>query len=256
MTSPSSACLPPPRRIEDAPLEERGSSMSGYAKRVTGIVVGAAIVCVLLGLYIGLYLTSQPGSARAAQSPAGAQLYLGTVPASEGTDVHPTWVSYYAVDADRRNWRHDTTYVRPGQHGRDRHHLQLRRAERACATRSSPRPRGPSAAAFTLNGKPDEDRRPRRRVARLRHPATRRAGADPRGIADDAKNPCSQRAMRPGHRPHHHHRSRFQHGQAWAVSLAVLRPLCGRLHRGLGRTDADGRLHGRLRQGRMRRCER
>ena len=35
--------------------------MSGYAKRVTGIVVGAAIVCVLLGLYIGVYLTSQPG---------------------------------------------------------------------------------------------------------------------------------------------------------------------------------------------------
>jgi len=87
--------------------------MSGYAKRVTGIVVVAAAACVLLGLYIGLYLTNQPGSASAAQSPAGAHLYLGTVPASEGTDPHPSWVSYYAVDAASRNWRHDTTFVVP-----------------------------------------------------------------------------------------------------------------------------------------------
>jgi hypothetical protein len=87
--------------------------MSGYAKRVTGIVVGAAIVCVLLGLYVGLYLTSQPGAASAAQSSAGAHLYLGTVPAAKGTDPHPSWVSYYAVDAQSRNWRHDTTYVLP-----------------------------------------------------------------------------------------------------------------------------------------------
>jgi hypothetical protein len=87
--------------------------MSGYAKRVTGIVVVAAAVCVLLGLYIGLYLTSQPGSASAGQSPAGAHLYLASVPAVEGTDPHPSWVSYYAVDATSRNWRHVTTYVLP-----------------------------------------------------------------------------------------------------------------------------------------------
>ena len=40
--------------------------MSGYAKRLTGIVIGTAIVCVLLGLYIGVYLTNQPGAASAA----------------------------------------------------------------------------------------------------------------------------------------------------------------------------------------------
>ncbi len=74
--------------------------MSGYAKRLTGIVAGTAIVCVLLGLYIGAYLTSQPGSASAAQSPAGAHLYLGTVPAAARNDPHPSWVSYYAVDAN------------------------------------------------------------------------------------------------------------------------------------------------------------
>lgn len=87
--------------------------MSGFAKRVIAIVIAAAVVCVLLGLYIGLYLTSQPGAASAAQSPTGAHLYLGTVPASEGTDPHPSWVSYYAVDARSGHWRHDTTYVLP-----------------------------------------------------------------------------------------------------------------------------------------------
>ena len=104
--------------------------MSGYAKRLTGIVIGTAIVCVLLGLYIGLYVTSQPGSAAAAQSPTGAHLYLGTVPAVEGTDPHPSWVSYYAVDAAEPQLapRHHLRAAR--QLGRARHGLQLRRAER------------------------------------------------------------------------------------------------------------------------------
>jgi hypothetical protein len=48
--------------------------MGANAKRVTGIVVGAAIVCGLLGLYIGLWLTNQPGAASAAQWPGGAHL--------------------------------------------------------------------------------------------------------------------------------------------------------------------------------------
>jgi hypothetical protein len=87
--------------------------MSGYAKRLTGIVLGIAIVCVLLGLYIGVYLTNQPGSATAAVTSAGAQLYLGTVPAAALNDPHPTWVSYYAVDPNGSDWRHVTTYVLP-----------------------------------------------------------------------------------------------------------------------------------------------
>ena len=163
--------------------------MSGYAKRVTGIVVVALAACVLLGLYIGLYLTKQPASASAAQSPAGAHLYLGTVPASEGTDPHPSWVSYYAVDATSRNWRHDTTFVLPansvvavtvynydGQSG-------LRNPFISQA-------QGTLSGGFTLDGK-----------------ATRQIGPDTashifaipelgvsvpvEGVADDAKNQCA-----------------------------------------------------------------
>lgn len=83
------------------------------AKRLLGIGLGAAIVCVLLGLYVGLYLTNVPGSASAAPTAAGARLYLGTVPAAALSDPHPTWVSYYAVSPNSTNWRHVTTYNLP-----------------------------------------------------------------------------------------------------------------------------------------------
>ena len=88
-----------------------GRSSSG--KAIAGIVAGAAIVCVLLGLYVGLYLTSVPGSAAATPTASGDRLYLATVPAAALNDPHNTWVSYYAVDSQSKNWRHDTTYVLP-----------------------------------------------------------------------------------------------------------------------------------------------
>ena len=87
--------------------------MSGAAKRLLGVTVGTVLVCVVVGLYIGLYLTNVPGSASAAQTPTGAQLYLGTVPAAALSDPHPTWVSYYAVSPTSTNWRHVTTYDLP-----------------------------------------------------------------------------------------------------------------------------------------------
>src|SRR5882757_6283751 len=87
--------------------------MSGHAKRILGLSLTAAIVCILLGLYVGLYLTNVPGSASAAPAPVGARLYLGAVPAAALNDPHPTRVSYYAVDANSTNWRHVTTYDLP-----------------------------------------------------------------------------------------------------------------------------------------------
>jgi hypothetical protein len=87
--------------------------MSGTAKRALVTAVLAIVVCVAIGLYIGLYLINVPGSVAAVQTSSGNQLYLATVPAAEPSDPHPTWVSFYAVDANSGNWRHDTTYVVP-----------------------------------------------------------------------------------------------------------------------------------------------
>jgi hypothetical protein len=89
--------------------------MSSQAKRVFAVTAAVIVFGVLLGLYIGLYLTTTPGDASAAalSTPSGPHLYLATVPAAALDDAHPTWVSYYAVDADGGNWHHATTYVLP-----------------------------------------------------------------------------------------------------------------------------------------------
>ncbi len=87
--------------------------MTGGAKRILLVSAVAAIVCAAIGLYIGLYLINVPGSVAATQTSSGPQLYLATVPAAAPNDPHNTWVSYYAVNANGGNWRHDTTYVLP-----------------------------------------------------------------------------------------------------------------------------------------------
>jgi hypothetical protein len=87
--------------------------MSGYAKRVVGTTIVTAAVAAATVLYIALYLTNVPGSVAATSTNAGAQLYLATVPEAERSDPHPTWVSFYGVNATAGDWRHVTTYEVP-----------------------------------------------------------------------------------------------------------------------------------------------
>ena len=87
--------------------------MSATGKRLLWVGLGTLLVCVLLGLYVGLYLVNVPGSAAAVRTSAGAELYLATVPAAALDDPHNTWVSYYAVNAQSGDWRHVTTYTMP-----------------------------------------------------------------------------------------------------------------------------------------------
>jgi hypothetical protein len=87
--------------------------VSGTAKRALWTAIATVAILAAIGLYIGLYLINVPGSVAATQTSAGTQLYLSTVATAEQTDPHNTWVSYYAVDANSGNWRHDTTFVLP-----------------------------------------------------------------------------------------------------------------------------------------------
>lgn len=87
--------------------------MSSYARRVTGALVCAVLVCAAIGLYIGLYLVNVPGSVAATRTASGAQIYLATVATAEASDPHNTWVSYYGVNSSSGDWRHDTTFVVP-----------------------------------------------------------------------------------------------------------------------------------------------
>lgn len=91
--------------------------MSANAKRAFWTTLVAAVIAAGVALYIVLFLTSVPGSAAARRSTTGANLYLATVPAAKGSDPHPLWVSYYAVNPGNANWRtgwrHETTYLLP-----------------------------------------------------------------------------------------------------------------------------------------------
>lgn len=83
-------------------------------KRSILAVSATVVVCVAIGVYVGLYLMNVPGSTAATRaSSGGAQLYLATVPAAATTDPHPSWVSYYTTNAQDTNWQHKTTLVVP-----------------------------------------------------------------------------------------------------------------------------------------------
>ena len=127
--------------------------MSASGKRVAGIVIAAAIVCVAIGLYVGLYLTNVPGSAAATNTSSGVSLYLGTTAASELSDPHPSWVSYYVVDAKDQNWRHETTFILPAH---TLVHVTVYQFDGQSGLRNPfiSQATGIVGGTFTLNGKP------------------------------------------------------------------------------------------------------
>jgi hypothetical protein len=162
--------------------------MTSAGKRIVGITVFAAIVCVAIGLYIGLYLTNVPGSVAATETPLGAQLYLGTVPAAATTDPHPTWVSYYAVDAKAQSWQHKTTYVLPAN---TLVHVTIYNFDSASALRNNwfGQPTGTVGGVITLNGKPTNAIDPDSASHVFSIPQMGLA-VPIQGISDNAKNPC------------------------------------------------------------------
>ena len=82
-------------------------------KRSILALSATALVVAAVAAYLVFYLTSVPGTAHAAQTSAGTNLYLATVASAETTDPHPTWVSYYVTSSHDTNWNHATTFVVP-----------------------------------------------------------------------------------------------------------------------------------------------
>lgn len=163
--------------------------MSASGKRVAGITIAAAIVCILIGLYVGLYLVNVPGSVAAQQTSTGAQLYLGTVPAAALNDPHPTWVSYYAVDAHDGNWRHETTYVLPAN---TLVHVTIYNFDSASALRNNwfGQASGTVGGVMTLNGKQMQGIDPDLASHVFSIPQIGLV-VPLQGVPDNAKNPCA-----------------------------------------------------------------
>jgi hypothetical protein len=153
------------------------------------LVAGFVIVCVLIGLYVGLYLTNVPGSASAAQTATGAQLYLGAVPAAALNDPHPTWVSYYTVSPTSTNWRHVTTYDLPA-HSLVKITIYQYDSQTGLRNPFISQAEGTVGGNFVLNGKT---------VKAIDPDTASHVFAIPQmgvsvplyGIPDTAKNPCS-----------------------------------------------------------------
>jgi hypothetical protein len=162
--------------------------MSGTAKRALVAVLALAVILVAAGLYIGLYLINVPGSVAATQSSSGVNLYLGTVPASKGTDPHPAWVSYYAVNADSTNWRHDTTYTLPAN---TLVHVTIYQYDGQSGLRNGflSQASGTVGGNFLLNGKPTQAIDPDTASHVFAIPAIG-LSVPLEGVADDAKNQC------------------------------------------------------------------
>jgi hypothetical protein len=163
--------------------------MSTYGRRLLAVSISAIVLCVAIGLYIGLYLLNVPGSAAAVQTPAGAQLYLGVVPAAALDDPHNTWVSYYAVDANSRNWRHVTTYVLPAN---TLVHVTIYQYDSQTGLRNPfiAQATGTVGGDFVLDGKTTQAIDPNAASHIFAVPQIG-LSVPLQGIPDTAKNPCS-----------------------------------------------------------------
>ena len=159
-------------------------------------------------------------------------------------------MSYYAVDAQSQNWRHDTTFILPAN---SVVHVTVYNYDGQSGLRNPfiSQAQGIAGGSFLLNGKPTKAIGPDTASHIFAIPQLG-VSVPIYGVPDDAKNQCANAPCWPEHRAQHHD-FHLPHGQARGVSLAMLRAVRRRLHRRVGRADADGRLHGRLHQGRMRR---
>jgi hypothetical protein len=145
-------------------------------------------MCAAIGVYIGLYLVNVPGSVAAVQTSTGTHLYLGTVPAAEPGDPHPTWVSYYAVDANSANWQHKTTYVLPANTVVT---MTIYNYDGASGLRNPwfGQATGTIGGTITLNGKPTKAIDPDSASHVFSIPQIGLA-VPLEGVSDNAKNPC------------------------------------------------------------------
>jgi hypothetical protein len=163
--------------------------MNSYVKRLTGLIVGVVVVCALVGLYIGLYLTNVPGAASAKSNASGTHLYLATVAASELTDAHPDWVSYYVVNSADGDWRHATTFDLPAH---TLVHVTVYQFDGQSGLRNPflGQATGTVGGSFTLDGKTVQAIDPDTASHVFAVPQLN-LSVPLAGVSDDAKNPCS-----------------------------------------------------------------
>jgi hypothetical protein len=157
-------------------------------KRSILALSAAALVVAAIAAYVVFYLTNVPGSARAAQGSAGAQLYLATVPAAEATDPHSSWVSYYVTNSHDAHWQHKTTLVVPAN---TLVHVTVFQYDGDSGLRNPfiSQATGTVGGTFTLNGKTVNSIDPDTASHIFAIPELG-VSVPLQGVDDNAKNPC------------------------------------------------------------------
>ena len=163
--------------------------MSANAKRLVGVIAGAVIVCVLLGLYIGLYLTnSSVAGRRAVRAPARSCTWARWPPPRQrrASDAgSPTTRSMPTSG----HWRHATTYVLPAN---TLVHVTIYQFDGQSGLRNPfiSQATGTVGGNFVLDGKPTQaiDPDPASHVFAIPQIGLSVPLA---GIPDSAKNPCN-----------------------------------------------------------------
>jgi len=163
--------------------------VSAQTKRAVVAALITVLVCAAIGLYIGLYLVNVPGSVAATQTATGSHLYLATVATAEASDPHSTWVSYYAVDAQSGNWRHDTTFQVPAN---TLVHVTIYQYDTSTGLRNPvfSQPSG-TAGPVLVDGKPTVVVDPTSPAHTFAVPQIGLSIPLP-GVDSNAKNPCAQ----------------------------------------------------------------
>jgi hypothetical protein len=111
------------------------------------------------------------------------------VAAAEGTDSHPTWVSYYSVNANDQHWVHATTYVVPAN---SLVHVTIYQFDGQSGLRNEflGQAEGITGGTFLLDGKPTQVIDPTTASHVFAIPEMG-VSVPLQGVDSSAKNPCA-----------------------------------------------------------------
>jgi len=165
--------------------------VSLMAKKLIGVAVAIAVVGAVIGFYIADYLLAYPATFAATSASTGAgsaQLTLASVPTAGPTTAHPTWVSYFAIDA-HGGWHHTTIYKVPAH---SLVHVTIYNYDSASGLRNPfiSEAQGVVGSTFMLNGKPTVSINPDD-ASHVFAIAQLGVSVPLPGISATAKNPCA-----------------------------------------------------------------
>ncbi len=156
-----------------------------------GVGTAVVAVAVLIVLYISMYLSELARlrlGRRGDHARTASSCISALSPAADLKDAHPTWVSYYMVDAHSQHWHHVTTYEVPAN---TLVHVTVYQYDGQSGLRNPfiSQARGTVGNSFLLDGKPTQTIDPDAASHVFAIPELG-VSVPLEGIADDAKNPC------------------------------------------------------------------